>query len=81
MNFIKQLSAMALLVGFLFGVACGAFAGASHGSRREDRKKDPAPGGGKCRQRRRERSTGSTPAATTGTFGVVGQTAVGGHVP
>lgn len=34
MNFIEQLSAIALLVDFLFGVACGVTGGASHGSRR-----------------------------------------------
>lgn len=34
MNFIEQLSAIALLVDFLFGVACGVIGGASHGSRR-----------------------------------------------
>jgi hypothetical protein len=33
MNFIEQLSAIALLVDFLFGVACGVIGGASHGSR------------------------------------------------
>jgi hypothetical protein len=39
MNFIQQLSAIALLVDFLFGVACGVIGGASHGSRLEDRKR------------------------------------------
>lgn len=34
MNFIEQLSAIALLVDFLFGVACGVIGGASRGSRR-----------------------------------------------
>jgi hypothetical protein len=34
MNFIEQLSAIALLVDFLFGLACGVIGGASHGSRR-----------------------------------------------
>jgi hypothetical protein len=39
MNFVEQLSAIALLVDFLFGIACGVIGGASHGSRREGRGK------------------------------------------
>lgn len=38
MNFVEQLSAIVLLVDFLFGVACGVVGGASHGSTHEDRK-------------------------------------------
>jgi hypothetical protein len=34
MNFIQQLSAIALLVDFLFGITCGVIGGAIHGSRR-----------------------------------------------
>jgi len=37
MNFIEQLTAIALLIDFLFGVTCGMVASAAHGSRREDR--------------------------------------------
>lgn len=37
MNVVEQLSALLLLVDFLFGVSCGVLGGASHGSRREDR--------------------------------------------
>jgi hypothetical protein len=37
MNFVEQLSAIALLVDFLLGVTFGIVGGASHGSRREDR--------------------------------------------
>ena len=36
MSFIEQLSAIALLIDFLFGVACGVFGSASLASRRED---------------------------------------------
>jgi hypothetical protein len=37
MNFVEQLSAIALLVDFLLGVTFGIVGGASLGSRREDR--------------------------------------------
>ena len=37
MSFIEQLSAIALLIDFLFGVAFGMVGGASLASRREDR--------------------------------------------
>jgi hypothetical protein len=39
MNFIEQLSAVTLLIVFLFGVAFGMIGGAVHGSLSEDRKK------------------------------------------
>jgi hypothetical protein len=34
MSFIEQLTALSLLVDFLFGVTCGVIGGAVHGSRR-----------------------------------------------
>ncbi len=37
MNFIEQLTAIALLIDFLLGVTCGIVGSAVHGSRREDR--------------------------------------------
>jgi hypothetical protein len=37
MNFIDQLTAIALLIDFLFGVTCGMVGSAAHGSRREER--------------------------------------------
>lgn len=37
MNFIEQLTAISLLIDFLFGVVCGVVGSAAHGSRREDR--------------------------------------------
>jgi hypothetical protein len=37
MNFIEQLTAIALLTDFLFGVTCGVIGSAAHGSRREER--------------------------------------------
>jgi hypothetical protein len=37
MNFIEQLTAVALLIDFLFGVTCGFIGSAARGSRREDR--------------------------------------------
>jgi hypothetical protein len=36
MNFVEQLTAIALLIDFLFGVTCGVIGSAVHGSRRED---------------------------------------------
>jgi hypothetical protein len=38
-NFVEQLAAIALLVVFVFGVACGFVGGASYGPKREDRKR------------------------------------------
>lgn len=38
MTIFEQLSAIMILIDFLFGVACGVIGGVSHGSRREDRK-------------------------------------------
>jgi hypothetical protein len=37
MNFVEQLTAISLLIDFLFGVTCGVIGSAAHGSRREDR--------------------------------------------
>lgn len=37
MNFVEQLTAITLLIDFLFGVTCGVIGSAVHGSRREDR--------------------------------------------
>jgi hypothetical protein len=37
MSFVEQLSAVTLLVDFLFGVTFGVIGSAAHGSRREDR--------------------------------------------
>jgi hypothetical protein len=39
MNFIEQLSAVTLLIAFLFGAALGIVGGTVHGSLCEDRKK------------------------------------------
>ena len=39
MNFVEQLTAMALMVDFFLGVAFGVVGGAVHGSLREDRDK------------------------------------------
>lgn len=38
-NFVEQLSAIALLIDFLAGVLCGVVGSASHGSRSEDQKR------------------------------------------
>jgi hypothetical protein len=37
MNFVEQLSAVALLIDFFLGVTFGIVGSAAHGSRREDR--------------------------------------------